>query len=473
MSRTGQDGRDEGLRQGFGAAVRRLRTGQGLSREQLAGRTTLGQSYIAKIEQGARLPREPVMAEIAEALQVQLPELLTLAEHLGRGDVGDAPDLRSGGWRLPAADLQPASREAPPVGEQPPAWAARQVPEWLRRLEALLRPFADGDGVEILHHVEEHARRVTAAEPGPGRLEAVERLAGAVLTSQAGDERLAALVDALLRFADAAGDRLGPEELQRLIDYSQALARQPALEIGTVGMLPPGRRMYVFSSAVGRDDDGDLWINPRASVRSLGLDEQDPRVERWEDGRILLDVSALHEPRFEAREPDVHVLRAMAVRGLPGREVPWQSYVATTLEIVWSQTARIAVDWAELGSTAGEFPASASAIHVVSAHNPAPSLLPPEVNAARNERLKADIQGAGIDWRPAVGHSANPHEPWEEPGFALVDVGRDRALELGRRYGQSSVFEWTPGRRSLLLCNREDTPADEARFDHGWRATWR
>ncbi len=45
---------------------------------------------------------------------------------------------------------------------------------------------------------------------------------------------------------------------------------------------------------------------------------------------------------------------------------------------------------------------------IFTSSNPAPDVLPAEENAQRNERLKADLERSGLEWRPAIGRSSNP-----------------------------------------------------------------
>lgn len=66
----------------IGRNVRRLRTSAGFTQESLAAKTGLSSVYISGIERGGRNPSAVVMAEISQALGVDVRELL---------DPGSAP----------------------------------------------------------------------------------------------------------------------------------------------------------------------------------------------------------------------------------------------------------------------------------------------------------------------------------------------------------------------------------------------
>lgn len=65
------------LRSGLGHRVRELRERIGLTQEQLAERANLHTTYISGIERGRRNPGLNILAQLAKALRVTLPSLLT------------------------------------------------------------------------------------------------------------------------------------------------------------------------------------------------------------------------------------------------------------------------------------------------------------------------------------------------------------------------------------------------------------
>lgn len=60
----------------FGAEVRTRRTNLNLTRSEIAARSKLSQSYIGKLERGATNPTLDTMASVAEALGVEVHDLL-------------------------------------------------------------------------------------------------------------------------------------------------------------------------------------------------------------------------------------------------------------------------------------------------------------------------------------------------------------------------------------------------------------
>ena len=68
------------MERAFGEVLRRLRTDRGLSQQQLADCLFVDRSSIARWENGKRVPDLTVLARLAEALGVELEELLRSAE---------------------------------------------------------------------------------------------------------------------------------------------------------------------------------------------------------------------------------------------------------------------------------------------------------------------------------------------------------------------------------------------------------
>jgi transcriptional regulator with XRE-family HTH domain len=63
-------------RQVVGANIGRLRRARGLTQEELAFKSEIDLTYMGGIERGSRNPSLLVMARIAKALSVELPDLL-------------------------------------------------------------------------------------------------------------------------------------------------------------------------------------------------------------------------------------------------------------------------------------------------------------------------------------------------------------------------------------------------------------
>ena len=64
----------------FGQRVKELRKARGMSQKELAARSSIDFTYLSKIENARRLPpRERVIRAMAEALQIDVHELMTLA----------------------------------------------------------------------------------------------------------------------------------------------------------------------------------------------------------------------------------------------------------------------------------------------------------------------------------------------------------------------------------------------------------
>ncbi|CAL99512.1 XRE family transcriptional regulator [Saccharopolyspora erythraea NRRL 2338] len=88
---------------GLGGRIGRLRTERGLDQATLARRAELEQTHLAGVESGTATPSLPVLAQLAEALDVGLSELFTDARPgpaavVLRGD--EVPSVDDGGMSV-------------------------------------------------------------------------------------------------------------------------------------------------------------------------------------------------------------------------------------------------------------------------------------------------------------------------------------------------------------------------------------
>jgi transcriptional regulator with XRE-family HTH domain len=60
----------------FGLSMQRLRRARDLSQEDVAGITEIDRAYVGRLERGTANPTLLMLARIATALQVTLPELV-------------------------------------------------------------------------------------------------------------------------------------------------------------------------------------------------------------------------------------------------------------------------------------------------------------------------------------------------------------------------------------------------------------
>ncbi|MBS1157590.1 MAG: putative transcriptional regulator [Proteobacteria bacterium] len=66
--------------QAFGAAVRALRTEQGMAQETLANLASIERSHMGKIERGEHMPTLAIILKIARALGCSSADLMTATE---------------------------------------------------------------------------------------------------------------------------------------------------------------------------------------------------------------------------------------------------------------------------------------------------------------------------------------------------------------------------------------------------------
>jgi hypothetical protein len=245
--------------------------------------------------------------------------------------------------------------------------------------------------------------------------------------------------------------------------------RGPEPDREPVAAMPTGEVRYVFVQALGRDERGHVWIDPLARARIGGLDHEDARVERYDDGEIVVDIARLDDQRFGPRDPQRHRVKVTVEgdRGVeeaePDPTTLAELYADTVIEIRWPDRPHQIVEPRPEGVTEGGFPEGVDHIHVITAFNPRSRLLRRGENEERNRLLAADLDRAGLRSVPAVGRS--PDDSWSEDSFAVIDADADQILDLASRYQQNAVFEWTPQFRVVLW-----TDPELAAQAHGWRA---
>lgn len=93
----------------------------------------------------------------------------------------------------------------------------------------------------------------------------------------------------------------------------------------------------------------------------------------------------------------------------------------------------------------GEFPFDAP-VHIVTAYNPAGIEIDEQANIDRHRRLGDAV--AGVDTVTTVGSAPDGSMP--EPGFALLELQLDEALDLARAFGQRAIYRWTPDELDIV-----------------------
>lgn len=100
---------------------------------------------------------------------------------------------------------------------------------------------------------------------------------------------------------------------------------------------------------------------------------------------------------------------------------------------------------------------------ILTAHNPMGQQLSPEENAARNERLREELDRRGLDYIDSIGKYVNDilADPPED-GFAVFGVTPEIANEIGNMFEQDSVLTG----RGLLYHDMTLNPADGTITEH-------
>jgi hypothetical protein len=132
----------------------------------------------------------------------------------------------------------------------------------------------------------------------------------------------------------------------------------------------------------------------------------------------------------------------------------WASYGRTVVVIVRPGEANLVVEAAPPGETAVWPWPSHDAVHVLTAWDPGEARRGEAENRASQEALEADLEllapremwsTVGVD--PVSGH--------REEGVAVCGLGSAVVIDLGARYGQDAIFEWTPAEWAIVACRAE------------------
>lgn len=114
----------------------------------------------------------------------------------------------------------------------------------------------------------------------------------------------------------------------------------------------------------------------------------------------------------------------------------WEGFAGAIVRIGFATGAVVLTP--EVDGEVGTFPFD-SPVHIITAYNPAGI----EINGAANELTHQTLGVAvnGYDTFPTVGSARDGS--MAEPGYAVLGLELDEAIELGRRFGQVAIYRWT------------------------------
>lgn len=87
--------------------------------------------------------------------------------------------------------------------------------------------------------------------------------------------------------------------------------------------------------------------------------------------------------------------------------------------------------------------------HIITAYNPG-KIVGAEINAKADEELRKELNLAGSRCFRITGCS--PDLKHQEQGWGVSGLSEERALVIGRQYGQNAIFEVTAGVLSVIGC---------------------
>ncbi|MDH3425526.1 MAG: DUF3293 domain-containing protein [Acidimicrobiia bacterium] len=100
-------------------------------------------------------------------------------------------------------------------------------------------------------------------------------------------------------------------------------------------------------------------------------------------------------------------------------------------------------------------------VHIVTAYNPGGVVSDAASNAARHRSLVDAVAALGVETLETIGSGPDGSIP--EPGLLMAGLVRETAIAVGRRFGQSAIYEW---RNDGLEVLGVDTPSSRVL---GWR----
>jgi transcriptional regulator with XRE-family HTH domain len=233
---------DSLIYQALGRAVQVLRTERGLGRRHLAKLAGVSYPYLSQIETGKKRPSSSTLVAIAEALRIQLSELLgtaeTLAERMAEapfevtGRPGGAgkplPSLRkrqaAAEWMSQAEEAAEPSVAAPSLGREPAEPSAAEAGAAGLGPRAILAgssPPSEGQAMRPMASPRRRGRWFSAGgvrEGSPGARRAASRQDAG---ESAGTPSAREMRDDLLE----AASRLSDRDLRTLLDLARRLTR--------------------------------------------------------------------------------------------------------------------------------------------------------------------------------------------------------------------------------------------------------
>ncbi|HSZ37410.1 MAG TPA: DUF3293 domain-containing protein [Acidimicrobiales bacterium] len=142
-------------------------------------------------------------------------------------------------------------------------------------------------------------------------------------------------------------------------------------------------------------------------------------------------------------------------------EDPWAAYARTVVVIARASETNLVVEAAPPGRS-GAWPWSGNdAVHILTAWDPGDARPGEDANRANQVALEAELGALGPDGRwDAVG--SDPLSGHREEGAAVRGLTLDAVLDIGARYGQEAIFEWTPQAWAVVACR------GDRRVEFGW-----
>lgn len=132
-----------------------------------------------------------------------------------------------------------------------------------------------------------------------------------------------------------------------------------------------------------------------------------------------------------------------------------QGYRATTYAVTLPDHTMLGLRLDDSSPQADAFlhQTKANSLTCLNAWNPRSRHLPVTRNMAAHQRLHRDLASRRLIALPQLG-VPDRHGWRPEPGFAVIDIEKEKAIALAERYGQFGIVRYTRGGVADLILTR-------------------
>lgn len=134
------------------------------------------------------------------------------------------------------------------------------------------------------------------------------------------------------------------------------------------------------------------------------------------------------------------------------------AYLATDYQVYPTPTDTLHIQANKVNPAVDNFFNTHQSWAFITAWNPNSVPLAPTENIRRNQQLKEELIAKKLTYFPASGVPTSGDWP-EEASFLVLDISREKAIEMGKAYGQKAII-WgvIKDAAELVFCSEESFP---------------